>query len=189
MIRRLLILVEEESKEQFLRALIQRMNAPATLQITFLRANGYPDIVRLMRTRLRAWHVPDTHVLVVCDQDSADCADRKHALEREVPDHLRPHTTIRIACEELEAWYLGDRAALTAVLPTLAGILGKRPFHRPPDQIRNPASQIARHASLHKVEHAPQMGELISLTNSTSVSFSHLAETLGRLLDRAQQAR
>ena len=61
---------------------------------------------------------PDYCVVVVVDLDARDCGEFK----RELVDvlsacHPRPRTLFRIAIEEAEAWFLGDREAVEAAYP------------------------------------------------------------------------
>lgn len=57
-------------------------------------------------------------VVVVLDSDKRDCAQFLMELER-LANHCQPtpHTLFRLAVEEIEAWYLGDRAALLEAYP------------------------------------------------------------------------
>jgi hypothetical protein len=57
-------------------------------------------------------------VVVVVDQDRRDCKQLKaEMLEVLQTCHPRPETLFRIAIEEVEAWLLGDRAAIEAAYP------------------------------------------------------------------------
>lgn len=57
-------------------------------------------------------------VVVVLDTDSRDCTEFLQELTS-VVERCRPapHTLFRMAIEEMEAWYLGDRAALQKAYP------------------------------------------------------------------------
>jgi len=57
-------------------------------------------------------------VVVLLDTDQRDCNVFLQEL-RSVVDrcHPAPHTVFRLAIEEMEAWYLGDRAALLKAYP------------------------------------------------------------------------
>lgn len=57
-------------------------------------------------------------VVVVLDTDRRDCRDFLQEL-RSLAESCNPapHTLFRLAIEEIEAWYLGDRAALLKAFP------------------------------------------------------------------------
>ena len=57
-------------------------------------------------------------VIVVVDLDDRDCINAKQdLLSTLAPCHRCPRTLFRIAIEEMEAWLLGDRDAVTAAYP------------------------------------------------------------------------
>lgn len=62
---------------------------------------------------------PETNaVIVVVDLDTRDCKEFKAELNKVLSGcNPAPQTLFRIAIEEMEAWILGDRAALLAAYP------------------------------------------------------------------------
>jgi hypothetical protein len=57
-------------------------------------------------------------VLVVLDTDKRDCEAFLNELKALASScNPAPHTLFRLAIEEMEAWYLGDRAALLSAFP------------------------------------------------------------------------
>jgi len=77
---------------------------------------GKTDLIRSIPRKLRAWREPGVRFVVVHDQDQADCLQLKGTLTELCRDAGRSDTLVRIACRELEAWYLGDLAAVEAGL-------------------------------------------------------------------------
>lgn len=60
----------------------------------------------------------DSAVIVVLDSDRKDCRELKTELLKLLARcSVRPRTLFRIAIEELEAWFLGDRDALLTAYP------------------------------------------------------------------------
>ena len=73
-----------------------------------------PDILRGYGKSLDA----SSAVVVVVDLDKRDCmAFKQELLEVLNACYPRPETLFRIAIEEIEAWLLGDRAAVKAAYP------------------------------------------------------------------------
>jgi len=56
-------------------------------------------------------------IVVLVDSDTEPCSDLLADLKRVATDSGIQHVLFRIAIEEVEAWYLGDRPALTHAYP------------------------------------------------------------------------
>lgn len=54
------------------------------------------------------------------DKDSGDCVETKNRLAGICRDAGKPNALIRIACHELESWYLGDLSAVEQGLVSMA---------------------------------------------------------------------
>ncbi len=97
---------------------------------------GKVDLVKSIPRKLRAWQTPDTRFVIVRDQDSADCNMVKQQLVSLCEKAGRPDSLIRIACHELESWFLGDLQTVATVfdLPRVAKLDNKQTY-RDPDQL------------------------------------------------------
>lgn len=60
---------------------------------------------------MRLWQ-EDAHFIVMRDQDSGDCYQIKDRLLNLSREAGRPNALVRIACKELESFYLGDLNAV-----------------------------------------------------------------------------
>ncbi|GHV69237.1 hypothetical protein FACS1894199_17650 [Bacteroidia bacterium] len=115
------ILAEEPSMEYFLRgALPTILPDDYALDVNcFIRPhNGKSDLKRSIPKKMRAYpHYPyPVKILIVHDQDSNDCKLLKQELINLCGNTGVPFI-IRIACRELENWYLGDMTAIESVYP------------------------------------------------------------------------
>lgn len=62
--------------------------------------------------------MPEHPVVIVLDSDDYDCSELlKELRARHAGIHPAPRVLFRLAIEEIEAWYLGDRAAVIAAYP------------------------------------------------------------------------
>lgn len=106
---------------------------------------GKSDLRKSLPRKLRAWQQPGARFVVLHDQDSSDCETLKASLRDICKQAGRPDTLIRIPCRELEAWYLGNLAAVDAGLGTrnLAGLQNKRKY-RNPDRLHKPSQELAK---------------------------------------------
>jgi len=73
---------------------------------------GKSDLDRSVPRKLANWRIPGDRFVVIRDNDGADCIDVKARLTDMCQESGRPDTLIRLVCQELEGWYLGDLAAL-----------------------------------------------------------------------------
>ncbi len=183
----LVIVVEERSKQHFLEAFLRTWRLDPAPDIKFFVANGHSDLTRQLYTLMRAWRKPRTRFLVLCDQDSADCVERKQELIAQVPCSRRNDVTVRIVCTELEGWYLADRTALREALPQFPQRAPPPPELRgPPDSIQRPASRIRRYAPFSKRDLAREMGRrMLPNRGSASSSFNLFIRTLDELFQRS----
>lgn len=138
----LAFLLEEESAKYMLEGLLPRL-LPPDVQARYIVFEGKQDLQGQLARRLRGWRAPDTRFVVLHDQDSSDCRSLKAELQAICLDAGRPDTLIRIACRELESFYLGDLEAVERALG-LRGLMrqqGGRKF-RAPDSLNNAAQEL-----------------------------------------------
>jgi hypothetical protein len=97
--------------------------------------------------RLRGWRQADTWFLVLRDQDSASCFDvKQHLAGKAVSAGKKNKTLVRIACHELESFYLGDLYAVEQGLRIahLSTKQGKTKYRDPDNRLSNAAQELAR---------------------------------------------
>ncbi|MDT0441599.1 DUF4276 family protein [Streptomyces johnsoniae] len=193
------ILLEEPSAEAALRILIPRLVPGAAEHQDFelRKFNGKADLLRKLDGRLRgysAWAAAaGVRILLLVDRDDDDCADLKKKIDglaasSGLPVHrggaLWSGGTFRacIACEEIEAWYLGDPAALRKVYSRLPGNFEQRSGFRDVDAVKGGTwekleklLQDAGYFSggLRKIELAKKLAPHMDLEANSSASFRH----------------
>ena len=123
------------------------------------------------------------------DQDGADCHEVKAQLVELCESAGRSDVLVRVVCRELEAWYIGEPAALALAFPGAGGRvqreLRKRRF-RNPDEVVNPSAAVARLIpEFQKRRGARSMAEFLSRDNR-SRSFQVFIEGLERLCGAMQ---
>ena len=76
------------------------------------------QLPRLLAGYGKSLHHQEAAVVLVVDQDDKPCLELKAKLVAVLEScHPRPTALFRIAVEEMEAWLLGDRAAVEQVYP------------------------------------------------------------------------
>lgn len=174
--REVVFLLEEKSMQVFLEGLLPRLYPGMVFRC--IPHEGKQDLDKSIPRKLRAWGVPARFV-VVRDNDGADCIVLKERLLDRCREGRRDDTIVRIACQELEAWYFGDIEALVQVYGAKVAPKISQARQRKPDDIGNPARELERIApGFHKVRGARQMAQVISPDRSNSPSFRALLKAV-----------
>ena len=165
--------LEEPSAEEMLKGLLPRI-LPGGVSYRCMVFEGKQDLEKQLVRRMRGWRMPRTNFVVVRDQDSAPCRDVKKRLRRLCIEAGRPGALVRIACHELESWYLGDLAAVEAAL-LLRGLAQKqnRRKYREPDSLTNAAQELKNltQQRYRKISGSRAIGPHLSLNANRSRSF------------------
>lgn len=182
MMNKIVFLLEESSMKVVLEGVLPRMFPDMTFLC--IPHDGKSDLERSIPRKLKAWGEPGVQFVVIRDKDQADCVETKRNLARMCADAGRPDTLVRIVCEELEAWYLGDPDALADAFgdEKLRGI-GRRARFRDPDSVRQPSRAVGELApEFQKINGARRMARFLSRERNASRSFQVLMSGLDRIL-------
>lgn len=180
---RVVFLLEERSMKVLLDGLLPRL-FPG-LPFLCVPHEGKQDLEKSIPRKLRAWHEPGVAFCIVRDNDRGDCRTVKERLLESCASSGRSDVIVRIACQELEAWYFGDPAALACAFenPRLAQVCGGARF-RDPDAIDQPSSALREIVpEFQKVSGARRMASVLGMT-SASLSFQVFLEGIERLRAR-----
>lgn len=173
--RHLVFLLEEPSARDALEAWLPTW-LPAELQCHFIVFRGKQDLEKRMVLRMRHWLQPDARFVVLRDQDSGDCKAVKAALVDRCMEAGRPDAVVRIACRELESFFVGDwqAVALAYGKPALSRLAHKASY-RNPDLLGSPSQELARHLpGYQKRDGARRIAPLVDPQRNTSNSFRAL---------------
>ncbi len=183
--KNMVCLLEELSAKEMLKAVLPKI-LPTDIQVRYMVFEGKQDLEKRVEQRLRAWQMPNTWFLIMRDQDNGDCISIKKELALKIQNSGKAQNTlIRIACRELESFYLGDLRAVEKGL-NIKGLskLQKKTKFRLPDTIGNPVKELEK-ITLHayqKVQGARSISPYLELDGTnTSVSFNVLIDGLRRL--------
>ena len=120
---------------------------------------GKQDLEKSIPRKLKAWRVPGVFFCVIRDNDSGDCRALKERLIALCKSGGPDDALVRIACQELEAWYLGEPDALAEAFgkEKLRGI-GNKARYRDPDAVVGPSAEIRKLVpEFQKVSHGSRM--------------------------------
>jgi hypothetical protein len=171
----LVCLLEEPSAQEALQVWLKHW-MPNHIKPHFIVFQGKQDLEKQMVRRIRYWLLPQTQFLVLRDQDSADCRHVKRTLAAKCGEAGHPEAIVRVACKELEAFFVGDWQAVAQAFgkPALQQLANKRAY-RNPDDLGSPSHELARHIpGYQKIDGARRIAPLIVAERNRSRSFQAL---------------
>jgi len=178
---RLVLLLEERSMKVLLEGVLPRCFPD--LDFLCIPHEGKQDLEKSVPRKLRAWREPGVRFAVIRDNDGADCTALKQHLVELCAQGGRVDTLVRIACQELEAWYLGEPDALATAFgkPGLRGI-GLKAKYRDSDAVVQASDQVSRLVpEFQKVSGARRMAKHLSRERNTSRSFQVTLDGIERI--------
>lgn len=180
----LVFLLEELSARTMLEGLLPRL-LPATIPVRYIVFEGKSDLEAQLVRRLQHYRVQDAQFVVLRDKDAGDCRAVKAELVEKCREAHRPEALVRIACHELESWYLADLAAVEQALGIrgLSASQNKRKY-RQPDALANAAEELVKLTArrYQKVGGSRAIGRCLDIDNTRSRSFEVFITGLRRLV-------
>ena len=156
---------------------------PQTLTCRYIVFEGKHDLEKQLVRKLRGYQVPAAKFIVMRDKDAAKCTTIKKKLLAKCCEAGKPEALVRIACHELESWYLADLAAVEKGL----GITGltryqsNAPFSDP-DRLPLPSATLRKIAPTYqKVGGSRSIGPYLELENKRSNSFKVFVEGIRKV--------
>ena len=182
MTRNLVFLLEEPSAKTMLEQILPRL-LPSELSIQYLVFEGKQDLEKNLKRKLALWQMPDSAFVVLRDQDSANCVAVKNRLMSICREAGHPEAVVRIACHELESFYLGDLDAVAqAYQMTMPS--QKRKKYRVPDHLANAAEELSKatKGQYQKIDGSRRIASRLRLDGSNrSRSFNVLCEGIRKI--------
>ncbi|MFC9253539.1 DUF4276 family protein [Amycolatopsis thailandensis] len=191
----LVVLVEERSADEALRALLPKITPGVVFQIAPFDGKG--DLLRKLPHRFREyahyWTAVDLRVVVLVDRDDDDCLELKARLSRMAKEAGLPAEAVlfRIVVEELEAWFLGDVPAVNAAYPRVSLDLAKQVKFRDPEDVPGGAWEALEHVLQQHGYHKKGLAKMIAardiaphmdVENNRCQSFQVFRDGLRRLV-------
>lgn len=177
--------LEEPSAKEMLQAIFKKeLHENVTTQ--FIVFEGKQDLRKGLEKKMKGWNKPNSFFLVMCDQDQDDCVALKKSLTEKVNNSGKSEKTlIRIACHELESFYLGDlnAVALGLNIKGLAKQQNKSKF-RTPDGLNNAAQELKKitKGKYQKIQGSRNIAPFLRLDGTnTSHSFNVLINGINKL--------
>ncbi len=182
----LVFFLEEPSAKEFLKGLLPKFISDE-IALDYKIFEGKQDLHKNLKHILRGWRKSDRLFLILRDQDSNDCIQIKNEITEIANEVTRYPFIVRIACRELESFYLGDLNAVEQGL-TISGLSKKQnqAKFRNPDAISNPSKELSSMTSdlYQKIAGSRAISPHMSLTSNKSNSFRTLISGIRTLIDQ-----
>ena len=171
--KQLVFLLEEESMKALLDVLLPQI-LPQGINFLCIPHEGKQDLEKSIPRKLRAWQTPGTSFIIVRDKDQADCLEVKKRLVNLCAQAGRSDSLIRIACHELESWFLGDLSAVEKAfnIKKLSEQQKNRKY-KEPDKLSNASEELEKLVKgYHKVSGAKKIAACMTIPQNYSHSFN-----------------
>jgi len=183
--RELVFLLEEPSAKALLESLLPRILQPE-VQFRLIPFDGKQDLEKQIVRRIRGYLNLHARFIVLRDQDAyPDCMQLKqHLLNLCLQSGRGEDCLVRIACTELETFYLADLLAVEAALNlrALSAKQGSAKF-RAPDRLANPSKELRAltQQRYEKIAGSRAIGRHLDIDNHRSPSFRNLIDAIRRM--------
>lgn len=183
----IVFLLEELSAKIMLNAILPKL-LPEDVDYKCISFDGKQDLEKQLALKIRAWLAPNTCFLIMRDQDSENCLHVKERLAGIVAQTGKARfCVIRIACHELESFFLGDLAAVEQglSLDRLVKKQNSKKF-RNPDALANPSEEIKKlnHGAYPKIKGSEMISPHLKLDGSNrSTSFNQLLKGICKAIN------
>ncbi|MFC4160339.1 DUF4276 family protein [Chitinimonas lacunae] len=183
--RELVFLLEEPSARAMLESLLPRILSEE-INFRLIAFEGKQDLEKQITRKIRSYLNHHARFIVLRDQDShPQCQKLKqNLLDLCHASGKGTHCMVRIACRELETFYLADLQAVEQGLKIrdLASKQSSSKF-RSPDYLGSPSHELKTLTKqrYEKVSGSREIGKYLKLENHRSPSFRNLIAAIYRL--------
>ncbi len=177
--KELVFLLEEVSAKVMIEGILPRLSN-SEIMFRFIVFEGKQDLDKSLIRKLRGYNNPEATFIILRDQDSANCKDVKSRLKQRCNEANKPKAVVRIACRELESWYLADLNAVEKAFSksNLSSRQNERKF-RNPDRLGNPSKELKSLVQEYqKINGYRMIAPFLNIENTRSCSFSHFINSI-----------
>jgi len=180
----LVCFTEEESAKEMLEIILRRIFLD-NISFIVISFEGKSDLDKQIEKKIKNWNTPDTVFLIMRDQDSGNCKIIKQDLLAKIENTGKKNNSlVRIACHELESFYLGDLLAVEKAF-SLKNIAKKQSKvnYKNPDNLNNAKQELRKIAKNYQpISGSKLISPYLKLNNSNkSTSFNILISGIQKL--------
>lgn len=183
------VFTEEPSAKIVFEAILPKI-LPNDVQFRVYPHQGKKDLEKALKTTVPSISkMPGATILITRDQDNEECLDVKLSILNKLDGNCKCPYCIRIICKELEAWFLGDLAAIQSAYPRFKPeqYSNKAEFRDvdvidyPSRVLMNIIPEYSKRDTLPKLEVSGAIAPLLDLVMNSSPSFNHTIAAIRKL--------
>ncbi len=184
---KLVCLLEERSAEEVLKVILPQILS-SNISVRYFSFEGKNDLKKKLQRRIQHWQGNGDVFLVLMDQDGDNCVAAKDDLWKIIKKTGKDRRTlVRIACHELENFFLGDLAAVEQGLE-ISGLSKQQNSrkYREPDKMANAPDELKKLTGdkYSKISGSRSIAPLLRIDGSSrSTSFNALVSGIRRLVE------
>jgi uncharacterized protein YktA (UPF0223 family) len=180
--KKIVFLLEERSAEELLNTIIPKIIPSGDFSFLCIPHEGKSHLRKSIPIKLRAWKEPYVQFVVLHDKDASDCFVLQKDIISLAEKSNRADTLVRIACTELESWFLGDLDAVEKAFSVDLTKKKNKSIYQNPDSIVN-AKQELKHLipQYQPILGSRKISEYMNIKNNKSKSFQVFVSGLHRL--------
>lgn len=180
----LVFLLEEPSAAEMLEGLLPNI-LPEEVSFRLIPFEGKQNLEGQLERRIKHYRVPGARFIVLRDQDNGDCQSIKRKLTDICTKAGQASALVRIACQELECWYLADLAAVEKGLGLNGLARRHQKKYKSPDSLGAPSRILdtLTKGTYQKRAGSRAIGRYLDPSNTRSTSFKHLVAGIRRLAE------
>lgn len=178
----IVLLTEEPSMSECLKIIISELwpNFIPGVDWLVLSFYGKRDLEQSIPIKMQEWNYGNPNFIILRDNDGGDCFAIKEKLCAIAKQYDKPFR-VRIVCQQLESWLLGDLNAIKQAYPK-APIKDKAKF-REPDRLTNASQELENLINVRaKIERARNIGRHLDFKANRSRSFHLFIDTVRHLI-------
>lgn len=181
----IVFLTEELSIKPVIQKLMNSISPEAQIGCDWMTISfqGKADLEKNLAKKMASWSYHSPHFIIIRDNDGGDCAALKNRLFHIASETDKPFH-VRIVCQELEGWFLGDLQAVEKAYPSskATNLIKKQKF-RNPDRLNNASKLLEQLINTRgKVSIANKISIYLDVSQNKSTSFKVLVNTLTQLM-------
>ncbi|UWQ37734.1 DUF4276 family protein [Leisingera aquaemixtae] len=167
----LIVFTEEPSMKEAIEQILVKCGVKKG-SFRVVKFDGVGELIKALPRQLDALDDPAYKFLILRDNDNSDCLGHKREIQNIVNKAGRnANTKIRIVCQMLESWFIGDTKALEAS-KHFKKPLPKRLKSCDPDSLENPKKELKKlRDGYSEIKGAKAIAPLLTVTNNRSASF------------------
>ena len=179
----LVFLLEEASFKEMLTGVLPKL-LPGDVNYKCISFEGKSDLEGQLERKIRNWQ-GNVKFMVVRDRDGGNCQEQKKRILEKCARAGRPDTLVRIVCNELESWYLGDLTAVENALQ-ISGLTSqqRKRKYRNPDLLTNAQDELKKitKKKYQKIKGSRAIGHCMDIEHNMSHSFHVFIEGIKKIL-------